>query len=130
MRFRFLSILCVMMLFTGCEEQEVEKIVYGKDYCDQCRMQISDKRYGGAFLTKTGKTLKFDAVECMAERKDTGKDDIKTIYFVDFETSELKSRDKVHLYKNESMHGPMGTHIQAWSKAQALPEIKFEEVKR
>lgn len=126
----FFSIIFFVLLFVGCEETKVEKIFYGKDYCDHCRMQISDKRYGGAFLTKTGKTLKFDSVECMTEMKPTLGEDIKATYVVDFETSELKNIEQMHLYKNEAVHGPMGTHIQAASNILSLPEVRFEDVKR
>lgn len=129
MKWPFFLIL-TMMFFLGCEEAKVEKIVYGKDYCDHCRMQINDKRFGGAFLTITGKTLKFDSVECMAEMKPTLGDDIKTVYFVDFINSELKASGNIHLYRNKSLRGPMGTQIQALSETTSLPLVQFKDVKR
>ena len=41
-------------------------IEYGVDSCDYCRMQISDPRYGGELVMRTGKVLKFDSIECLA----------------------------------------------------------------
>ena len=42
-------------------------IAYGAADCDVCRMQITDPRYGGEFVTPTGKARQFDSIECLAE---------------------------------------------------------------
>lgn len=121
-----LSLVCLF----GCTEKKVEPIHYGHDYCDHCKMQITDKRYGGAILTTEGRTLKFDAVECLAESKKSLKDRVKEVYFVDFENSQLTPQGKIQLYKNESMHGPMGTRIQGYSREMSLPKTSLEEAGR
>ena len=38
----------------------------GRPTCDYCRMIITEKEYGGRIKTAKGKTLIFDATECMA----------------------------------------------------------------
>lgn len=120
----------VLVLFAGCSERVVEKIEYGKDYCDHCKMQITDKRYGGAILTKTGRTFKFDSIECLKAEKNSLGQEIKEIYFVDFQSWELKPQKQMTLYRDIKMHGPMGTSIQAWSQETNLPKITFEEVSK
>jgi copper chaperone NosL len=40
-------------------------IAFGSDSCAECRMVISDKRFGAQIVTETGKTHTFDSVECM-----------------------------------------------------------------
>ena len=37
----------------------------GIDICNECRMLVSDARFGAQVITKTGKTLTFDSIECM-----------------------------------------------------------------
>jgi len=37
----------------------------GIDICSECRMLVSDARFGAQVITKTGKTLTFDSIECM-----------------------------------------------------------------
>ena len=38
----------------------------GSESCDYCRMAITDARYGTQLITTTGKTLRFDSIECLA----------------------------------------------------------------
>jgi copper chaperone NosL len=38
----------------------------GSESCDYCRMAITDARYGTQLVTTTGKTLRFDSIECLA----------------------------------------------------------------
>ena len=49
-------------------------IAYGVADCDVCRMRISDQRYGGEFVTRTGKVHEFDSVECLASYVSTTSD--------------------------------------------------------
>ena len=37
----------------------------GIDVCSECRMLLSDARFGAQVVTRTGKTLTFDSIECM-----------------------------------------------------------------
>lgn len=41
-------------------------IAYGAADCDVCRMRITDERFGGQFVTRTGKVQQFDSIECLA----------------------------------------------------------------
>jgi copper chaperone NosL len=40
-------------------------IQLGIDVCAECRMVVSDARFGAEVVTRTGKTLTFDSIECM-----------------------------------------------------------------
>lgn len=42
-------------------------LVLGVDACVECRMLITDGRFGALLVTRTGKTLPFDSVDCMLE---------------------------------------------------------------
>ena len=60
-----LAVIALVLLLAACSSGPVP-IAYDQDSCDYCRMQISDPRYGGELITRTGKVLKFDSIECMA----------------------------------------------------------------
>lgn len=41
-------------------------IVFDLDACEHCRMTISDRRFAAAAITATGRTVRFDSLECLA----------------------------------------------------------------
>jgi copper chaperone NosL len=45
--------------------QQSHAIDFGHDACAECRMLISDKRFGAQIVTTTGKEIAFDSIECM-----------------------------------------------------------------
>jgi copper chaperone NosL len=57
--------VALTLLLLACTTGPVP-IAYDQDGCDYCRMQISDPRYGGELITRTGKVHKFDSIECLA----------------------------------------------------------------
>lgn len=118
-----------VLFLTSCTEKKVEAIQYGSDYCHHCKMQISDKRFGGALLTTGGITHKYDALECLKTDHQKLEKEVKEIYVVDFTNSNLTKLSDIHLYKNESLRGPMGTTIQGWTNKQtSMQEMKFEDI--
>ncbi len=55
----------LLVVVVSCENQNPEKIFFGKDYCDHCHMTIADHKFGGELVTIKGKVFKFDSLECM-----------------------------------------------------------------
>jgi copper chaperone NosL len=60
-------------------------IGYGEVDCAVCRMRITDQRYGGEFVTHTGKVRQFDSIECLAGYASTAADSAGAAYVTDFE---------------------------------------------
>jgi copper chaperone NosL len=50
-------------------------------------MQITDPRFGAALVTRRGKTIKFDAVECMREycQQASNAKDVASVWVSDFQ---------------------------------------------
>lgn len=67
----------LLLIFTSCNVSP-KAIEYGSDGCHFCKMTIVDKVHAAEFVTKKGKTYKFDATECMVN------------YFDEFDTSEIE----------------------------------------
>jgi len=79
-------ILSLMLMLIGCNF-DVEKINIGKDQCHFCKMTIADANYGGAILTKKGKTYKFDDMYCVRSfivSNLIDKKEIKSVYIQDY----------------------------------------------
>jgi len=53
------------VLPAGCGEA-IPEIALDHDACDWCRMTISDRRHAAVARTAGGRTVRFDAIECLA----------------------------------------------------------------
>lgn len=42
-------------------------IAFGLDSCAECRMIVSDRRFGAQLVTNTGKAITFDSIECLRQ---------------------------------------------------------------
>lgn len=123
-----IAVLLILIFCASCTERTVDKIHVGADYCDHCKMQITDRRFGGALLTKPGKTLKYDSVECLAHGRHDHSEDMSELYVVDYETQSLVPISKIKLYRDDKVRGPMGSKIQGSLKSRPLPSVKIEDI--
>lgn len=96
----------------------------GRPTCDYCRMIITEKQYGGNIKTVMGKTLIFDATECMAAfviKAMVKPAEIHSLWSVPFSQSGrlLNARTACYL-QSKSMMSPMGINLSAYpSRASA-----------
>lgn len=60
------TVAIAALLLASCGEAGPRPLVVGTDECVQCRMMITDPRFGAEVITRTGKVQTFDAVECLA----------------------------------------------------------------
>ncbi len=60
------TLLIGTTMLASCAGSGPRLLVLGSDECAQCRMMITDARFGGEVITRTGKVQVFDAVECLA----------------------------------------------------------------
>lgn len=80
------SAVVVLCALSGCTPAAPRALIAGTDECAQCRMMISDLRFGGEVVTSTGRVQVFDAVECMSAYV-AGADSasIASLWVTDFE---------------------------------------------
>ncbi len=52
------------LLLASCARSGPRQLALGSDECAQCRMMISDPRFGAEVITRTGRVQTFDALEC------------------------------------------------------------------
>ncbi|MCC7054956.1 MAG: nitrous oxide reductase accessory protein NosL [Gemmatimonadaceae bacterium] len=60
------AMVVTSLLLMSCTRPGPRPLVTGTDECAQCRMMITDPRFGGEVITRTGKVQVFDAIECLA----------------------------------------------------------------
>lgn len=115
--------------FGGCQS-EPEPIEYGMDSCDNCKMLITDSRYGSELITEKGKVLKFDAVECLGEFiiENQMEENTGTKLFISdfFNPGEfIDARGSYYLH-NDNFRSPMGMNVLATADSIKLREFHNE----
>ena len=96
----------------------------GRPTCDYCRMIITEKEYGGRIKTAKGKTLIFDATECMAAfviKAMVKPAEIQSLWSVNFNQPGKMLNAKTACYlQSNSMMSPMSMNLSAYpSRAEA-----------
>ena len=110
-----LFIFSVAAFLLSCQA-EPEKINFGEDHCDFCKMSIVDPKFGAELVSDKGRVFKFDAVECMIpfmnENKETNFEYVLVIAFD--QPEELVAVDQLTFAHSESYKSPMGANITAF----------------
>lgn len=112
----------IMMLLTACS-QEPADIHYGGDECTHCKMMITDDRFASQIVTKTGKSIKFDSIECMATYAGDHKAELKSAkYWVSNFSNPGNWIDIQHAFivRSEVINSPMGASLLAIDSQKSL----------
>ena len=108
---------------------EPEPIVYGKDACSFCQMNIVDNQHAAQLVTKKGKVFKYDAIECMI-RGLKKKDEINIALYVITDYSEPgKFTDAVQATYliSENIPSPMGANLSGFKSKETASSIQKEK---
>jgi copper chaperone NosL len=110
-----LAALALAPFLAACDRGPVP-IAYDLDGCDYCRMQISDPRYGGELITRTGKVHKFDSIECLASFYVTLTDggSVRSLWVSDYRKpgTLIDARQAVYIH-HDGPGSPMGRGLLA-----------------
>lgn len=125
-RFGVTSMLGVFLLLAACNGNP-EAIHFGSDSCDHCKMTISDSRFGAEVITKTGKAIKFDSIDCLVKYIQGNQDKVARVFTVDFaKKGELVAADQARFLKSDRIRAPMGSGILSTGSEQALQNAQKE----
>ena len=110
---RTLIAACILLL-TACANSRPAEIAFDSDTCVRCHMQISDRHYAAAVVTRKGRTLKFDSIDCLrAYLADANaKADAESIWVADFaHPGVMLAVEKARFADVVAARSPMGkTH--------------------
>ena len=115
----YMNIILLSLLFLISCSKEISPIEYGKDQCDNCKMTISDRKYGAELITKKGKIFKFDAAECMLNfmnAKKADEEDIEKYYVVNLSGPGILTDAITATYLiSPKLPSPMGAFISSFT---------------
>lgn len=115
---RGLQVVGAALAATACAANP--QIVFGTAACVECRMIVSDRRFGAALLTRTGKTLPFDSVDCLLEylRSNPGTG-MRSVWVVDaVARGTLVPAESALFVRDGALRPPMGG-IVSFASAEA-----------
>lgn len=104
------------LLFGSCTA-EPQKIAYGKDLCEECRMTIMDPKFGAEIVTKKGKAFKFDDAHCIARFLKTGKvkpEDVAHTLFTNYTNGEFVEAAAAQFVVSSQLKSPMNSQAAAF----------------
>lgn len=118
------------LMFVSCSSGP-QPVQWKKDACEFCKMTMMDQRYGTQIINRHGKDFVFDDIICLSGYLDAGnisKENIRCIYFIDFNTSELVPANKVLILKSEAFRSPMSSHLASVSAETDIKPFLAEKV--
>ncbi len=109
--------LLILVFLSGCAVKP-QPFEAGKDACAFCKMGITDTRFGGEILTKKGKVMKFDDLQCMAGYLHTGilsEKDIAQKLTINYNApNSFLEVEKAFFVKSDELKSPMGSNTAAF----------------
>lgn len=137
MKLKYLNVWTVLVLLSAVTviscQSKPEPISYGEDNCDNCKMTISDPKYGAELITDKSKVYKFDSIECLADFSlKTEGVTISSMWVTDFSNPENLINTKNALFlKSEKLRSPMGLNLSGFSSSSELDKVlkEFDGVK-
>ncbi|MBI1937956.1 MAG: nitrous oxide reductase accessory protein NosL [Ignavibacteriales bacterium] len=120
-------ILIASFVAVSCQSNP-EPIAYGEDSCDNCRMTISDPKYGAELISDKGKIFKFDSIECLAAYSMIiDQKTIASMWATDFSNKEnFINTDDALFLRSENLRSPMGLNLSAYQNLNSLYKVKNE----
>lgn len=118
-------LLVIIILFVNCSKSP-EPIKYGHDSCENCRMLITDHKYGSELITSKGRIYKFDSIECLADYSIKLENSvIGSMWVTNFSNPhELINVNTAIFLKSENLRSPMGLNLSAFSSYPEMENIK------
>ena len=123
----FFTVTFICFIFVSCQKAP-EPISYSNDSCDNCKMTISDPKFGAELITNRGKIYKFDSIECLSAFYGSMKEEeIHSVWVTDYLTPEkfINTADAYFLV-SEKLKSPMGLNISAFADQNSLDKIKAD----
>jgi copper chaperone NosL len=113
---------------TACASAGPPQVHYGEENCAQCRMTISDPRFGASVVTGKGKVLKFDSVECaasyMASADSAG---IREVWVSDYSSpGSFVPAQRATFIRTKAVSSPMGSGILALGTGADVNALRLE----
>lgn len=114
----------VLVASSACHPSDPVPIAYGHAECEFCRMLITDKRFGGEAITRTGKVYQFDSIECLANFIAETSADVRSVWVSDFDRpGTLIAASRAEFVRKPGPNAEMGAGLFAVSRQSGTASV-------
>ena len=117
--------IVLLLALMSCSK-EPQAIQYGSEGCHYCKMTIVDTRFGAELVTNTGKTYKFDGIECLVNHLNSiSNDQVYSTWVTSFDKPQQLVEAKACKYLiSKAIPSPMGMYLSAFDSEQIIAEYQ------
>lgn len=110
------NILIILLIFICCLpfKKDPGEWQLGKYSCTNCKMSIVDFKFKSAVLTKKGKVIPFDSIECLMAWKINNNAQSNRIFVSDYLTTKWIPISEAFILKSAKRASPMGGFLSAY----------------
>ncbi len=123
-----LGLILISLSLASCTVEE-SPILYGKDACHYCMMNIVDKQHAAEIVTKKGKAFKYDAIECMMrDIMEREENNIALFLMTDYSSpGKLVDATKAIYLISENLPSPMGANLTGFESKTKAEETQKDK---
>ncbi len=123
---RVAFILFTIGVLNSCNSNEPKPIKLNSDSCDNCKMTISNGKFGAELITEKGRHYKFDDISCMVKFAKSGTTIPAKVFFVNdyLQDNTLIAADKAFYLKDGDINSPMRGNKAAFSSKQEAEQYQ------
>jgi len=118
--------LALVVVVAACGTPGPRPLGYDVESCAHCHMTLSDRRFGGEVILRTGRVIPFDDAGCLVTwLAGEGPPDVHSIWVSDFLPPHdlLRAEEAVFLV-SEAIHTPMDYQIAALASGSRADSVR------
>lgn len=123
---RIVFALFTLFILSSCNSNEPKPLKLNSDSCDNCKMTISNGKFGAELITEKGRMYKFDDIHCMVHFAKSETSVPAKLFFVNdyLQDNTLIPAEKALYLKGGTISSPMRGNTAAFSTQQEAEQYK------
>ena len=123
---KVIFVFFTLCLLNSCNLNEPKPIKLNSDTCDNCKMTISNGKFGAELITEKGRHYKFDDILCMVKFAKSGTPVPAKAFFVNdyLQDNTLIPAEKAFYLKGGNISSPMRGNTAAFSTQQESEQYR------